>query len=1352
MESRKSTHSSHHDRSHDRRRHKHSERERQDERRDNVKKTSDCSHKSRHSRSHKGDRSSDPRHRTEKYHDQSRVYQHSNDDGERESYSHSESYSYSSSTYRSRDPTRPSSRREDETRTETGRRSKDGRKRTSKAWSYFGYTADDIPLPDEHDKSSRNVEPSGKNTDTITDRNTGGLSARAHQDRGYRSLGMQGSRAESDRCPDEKAETARDSDGIFDWKRHRRELDAIFFRDDSIIQRKSEDYQDFWKFLERYQAFQFKQSARQPHQDKSDADDKDGSAKSAVLGLPLKYDKRHRINMALDLRGVEEAERRLEWLTSSQDDEDELSTARIKEFSKVLLYYMDFCQKQQFAKLAKLLRDRANLPIARYQDMIVEATRANQVVIVAGDTGCGKSTQVPQYLMKAGFKGIACTQPRRIACISLSKRVGYETLHEYGMEVGYQIRFEASKSAATKILFLTEGLLLRQLSLDPTLQQYNVIILDEVHERHLHGDFLLGVLRCLLEQRQDLKLVLMSATINIGLFSGYFDKAPVIQVPGRLFPIKLEYAPISIEEQSSKSEKLDPRPYLRIMQQIDMKYPATERGDLLIFLSGMSEISSVVEAAKLYAATTQTWIVLALHSTLSIAEQDKVFDVAPEGVRKCIVSTNIAETSVTIDGIRFIVDSGKVKEMSYNAEAKMQQLQEFWISRASAEQRKGRAGRTGPGVCFRLYEESRYSDFQEYSTPEIHRVPLDSLILQMMALGLHDPRKFPFIEPPPATSIESSILFLKEQRALSKEERLTPIGRLLADLPVDVVIGKMLIMATIFKMIEPVLCIAAALSVQSPFTSRAHRSEAMTARCPLESDHGDPFTLLNAFDEWIQVKAKGLPALKWCKRRGLEEQRFYEMSKLKRQFEDLLRDHNLVERLSDPSERKFSSAERYQRNLEKKKLRELKRKEHSGPKKRKLLRLGQENFDESGDDEDEPGSDLKSLEFKLTHDLNRLQTAASLNRSFTLRELNLLKVILCSGLYPQLAIADDCNTYRRECDQVFHTKAKPFVLLHPTGVFANNPSILEPPEEKDEAGNACSRGVRSSRHQLIAYVSLLETNKPYLVNTMRVPALQTMLLYANCLDTNQACTRIVVDEWIELTIADVDTAEHVMSAVIQLRAAWLQLLEMRLQDTKLSHPDESTSVSNLRVLHQERLLSSKLAEFLDCHVEYTMRKLGSTELQNLYLGPHRGQGSEGNKDDFFTSQSRDGKIHPTKGGTQVNDYLTFGCLYNVASDPLGEFSSVIRRHWTCPHCTQTLIITTLEKLQHEAECLQLSQAAAVKKDVQIVAENASDHGNSSDMATLRRQYQCPICNEEFSFTSSEILKHKRMHAKETSRE
>ncbi|TMS07127.1 putative ATP-dependent RNA helicase DHX34 [Larimichthys crocea] len=426
------------------------------------------------------------------------------------------------------------------------------------------------------------------------------------------------------------------------------------------------------------------------------------------LDLPKEYDARYRINVSVCSRDVEDRHRSRQG--GSGPGRQEVSACRL-----ALLHFLDFTQRQSFGKLAKLRREQKNLPIFQYRDRIVELVRLHPVVVVAGDTGCGKSTQV-----------------------------------------GHQIRFETTRTTATKLLFLTEGLLLRQIQQDRTLAQYQVVIVDEVHERHLHCDFLLGVLRCLVADRPDLRLILMSATINIKLFSDYFSSAPVLQVPGRLFPIQVIYQPIPPEEQPSRSEKLDPRPYLRILQGIDQRYPPEERGDLLLFLSGVAEISTIQEACQIYATHTSRWIVLPLHSTLSLAQQDKVFDIAPPGVRKCIISTNIAETSVTIDGVRFVVDSGKVKEMSFDPKAKMQRLQEFWISRASSEQRKGRAGRTGPGVCYRLYAESDYDAFAPYPVPEIHRVALDSLILQMKSMCLGDPLSFVFIDPPPAASIQTA--------------------------------------------------------------------------------------------------------------------------------------------------------------------------------------------------------------------------------------------------------------------------------------------------------------------------------------------------------------------------------------------------------------------------------------------------------------------------------------------------------------------------------------------------------------------------------------------------------------------
>lgn len=467
-----------------------------------------------------------------------------------------------------------------------------------------------------------------------------------------------------------------------------------------------------------------------------------------------------------------------------------LSTRKVKQFLQIVVNYLEFRQKERFTKLRRLRQAQAELPVAKYRDEIIAAVAKEQVVLVAGDTGCGKSTQIPQYLRQAGYEAICCTQPRRIACISLSKRVAHEMLCEYGSEVGYQIRFERSKNKHTKIIFMTEGLLLRQLSTEAALTQFDVIVLDEVHERHLHGDFLLGITKCLIKARPELKLVLMSATINVQLFADYFidEKVHVIEVPGRLFPIKMHYKPMIDDSggRQSKAERLSPEPYIQIMQMIDSKYPSefkmklisnftkafydvpffllpeTEKGDLLIFMSGLKEIETIVEAATEYAEKDKNWIILSLHSSLSIADQDKVFDYAPDGIRKCIVSTNIAETSVTIDGIRFVVDSGKMKEMSYDPQTKMQRLKEFWISKASAKQRMGRAGRTGPGICYRIYSDKKYNELEEYSQAEIHRVPLESLLLQMISMGLPDARLFPFIEPPAADAIEDGLLSLKK--------------------------------------------------------------------------------------------------------------------------------------------------------------------------------------------------------------------------------------------------------------------------------------------------------------------------------------------------------------------------------------------------------------------------------------------------------------------------------------------------------------------------------------------------------------------------------------------------------------
>ncbi|KAM9481143.1 putative ATP-dependent RNA helicase DHX34 [Clarias gariepinus] len=1127
----------------------------------------------------------------------------------------------------------------------------------------------------------------------------------------------------------------------WDWSspQCRAQMDEIFFRQHDYIQAKSNEHKEFWTFFERFQRFKAKKEIGNSKPSKSGADFRKKCASGTVdLGLPKEYDARYRINIFVKTRDVEDrlggTHGRRHRVCPTDPNSQEVTDCRL-----VLLHFLDFTQKQSFCKLVKLRREQKSLPIFHYCDRIVELIQTHPVVVVAGDTGCGKSTQVPQYLLASGFTNIACTQPRRLACISLAKRVSFESLNQYGSKVGYQIRFESRRTSSTKLLFLTEGLLLKQIQHDAMLSQYHVVIVDEVHERHLHCDFLLGVLHSLLHRRPDLRLVLMSATINIKVFSSYFNNAPVLQVPGRLFPIQVIYQPIPHEDQVSQMEKLNPRPYLRVLQGIDQCYPTEERGDLLIFLSGMAEISTIMEACKTYAVHTGRWIILPLHSTLSLEQQNKVFDIAPPGLRKCIIATNIAETSVTIDGVRFVVDSGKVKEMTFDQKAKMQRLQEFWISRASSEQRKGRAGRTGPGVCYRLYSESDYEAFPPYPIPEIHRVPLDLLVLQMKSMDLGDPCSFNFIDPPAAFSIQTSMRFLKEQGALDVQGELTPIGNLLAKLPVDVLIGKMLVLGSLFNLVEPVLTVAAALSVQSPFLRSAqHNPDCTTARQPLQSDLGDPFTLLNTFNAWVQVKRdREGGSRKWCKRRGLEEQRLYEMANLRRQFKDLLRSHGLVKPESGYVAE--DQAQRRKRLGERQRLQQLKR-EHdlTENSRRKVLHLedGEEQGSSCDSEEEAAGStkkdkksaaqevDIQEVKFKLRHDISKLQGDAYVSATLSSQQQALFRLVLCRGLYPQLALPDEHNSARKDSEQVFHTRNKQGVVIHPTSVFASNPDSLHITQYESSAENG-----QSNMHQLLAFVTLLETNKPYVSNCVRAPALQVLLLVANSIDSNADCTQLVVDGWLELVISDSATALRVLSSALMIRDNWDNLLQAKLNQSGLRSTAGLQHAGPAPSHRELQKISEELVRFLMyTEVSYSLRRLTALQSQNLYIGPQ--QNTEFSVPPLFPKM----KAEPdsVKGGLRVTSYFTYNCL----CDSKDLYSECLRTFWTCPHCELHMPFTPLEQMQHQATCKPLEEQQT-EEEVDIV--------KSESLSNLTRLYHCDICKKDLTLTSTEILKHKRQH-------
>ncbi|CAK0865398.1 unnamed protein product [Prorocentrum cordatum] len=420
---------------------------------------------------------------------------------------------------------------------------------------------------------------------------------------------------------------------------------------------------------------------------------------------------------------------------------------------------------QKVRKLQSVVR---SLPVAAERRALCEAVRKHPAVLVVGETGCGKSTQVPQYLLEAGYRSILVTQPRRIAAASLARRVAQERLQGGGSQVAHQVRFDSTRSRNTRILFVTEGILLRLLEADLDAARFDVIVVDEVHERHLTVDLLLGILRGVIhERRPDLKLVLMSATLQRELFVDFFDldAEAVVDVPGRCFPVETEHIQLPGEPETIRNDivrrpkrrtEFDCEPYLQILKRLEAQTQADERGDVLVFLPGVFEIETLIAAIVEFSSRTKRWIALPLHSQLPLEQQEKVFDMAPPGVRKVVVSTNIAETSVTIDGIRFVIDSGKMKGMDVDAISSVRHLAERWVSQASAEQRKGRAGRTGPGRCYRLFSERLHGHLEAFVVPEIHRAALETPLLQVMALGFELPL-FRFPESPRAEAVAMAL-------------------------------------------------------------------------------------------------------------------------------------------------------------------------------------------------------------------------------------------------------------------------------------------------------------------------------------------------------------------------------------------------------------------------------------------------------------------------------------------------------------------------------------------------------------------------------------------------------------------
>ena len=454
-----------------------------------------------------------------------------------------------------------------------------------------------------------------------------------------------------------------------------------------------------------------------------------------------------------------------------------------------------------------------SLPVSQRKAEIQKMLSEHQVIVVAGETGSGKTTQLPKMCLELGFGNLGMighTQPRRIAARSVAARIAEELETELGGLVGYKVRFNDQISDDTQIKLMTDGILLAEIQNDRFLNQYSCLIIDEAHERSLNNDFILGYLKQLLPRRRDLKLIITSATIDVERFSKHFNNAPIIEVSGRTYPVEVRYRPVVEEDDQDQLQG--------ILNAVD-ELQAEGRGDILIFMNGEREIRDTAEA--LQKQNLKHTEILPLFARLSAQEQNKIFH--PSGLNRIVLATNVAETSLTVPGIKYVIDPGTARISRYSYRTKVQRLPIEPISQASANQRKGRCGRVSEGICIRLYSEEDFNSRPEFTDPEILRTNLASVILQMTALGLDDIEAFPFVDAPDKRHIQDGIKLLEElgafetiQTKLGEKRRLTTIGRQLAQLPVDPRLAKMLLSAVNFGSVYEVMIIISALSIQDP--------------------------------------------------------------------------------------------------------------------------------------------------------------------------------------------------------------------------------------------------------------------------------------------------------------------------------------------------------------------------------------------------------------------------------------------------------------------------------------------------------------------------------------------------------
>jgi ATP-dependent helicase HrpA len=536
-----------------------------------------------------------------------------------------------------------------------------------------------------------------------------------------------------------------------------------------------------------------------------------------------------------------------------------------------------------------VFRHDAELPITARREEIGEALRRHQVLIVAGDTGSGKSTQLPQYCLELGLgiEGlIAHTQPRRLAARALAARIAEEVSQPLGTTVGFRVRFADQVSEATRLVLMTDGLLLAELTSDPLLRRYDTVIVDEAHERTLNIDLLLGVLKRLLPRRPDLKLIVTSATLDVERMARFFDDAPIITVSGRNFPIEVRYA--------AESDAEDPDLPLAVLaayQDIVATPGFTGSGDVLVFLPGEREIRDVGDFLE---REMQSKVdVLALYSRLSWDQQSKIFQ---RGARRRIVlATNVAETSITVPGIRAVIDSGLARVSRYSPRNRLQRLPIEPVSRASAEQRKGRCGRLGPGLCVRLYAEADFEARDAFTEPEVLRTNLAALLLRLAADGLGEAEHFPFIDAPDSRALGDGYRLLQELEALNAERRITRLGRAMARLPLDPRLARALLESKRFHAESEVLAIVAGLSVPDARIAHSDGASEDAAAAAFDDPKSEFSGLVKLWRAYRKTREGPRRELRrWCKERGLSVLRLSEWEDVHTQVSDRARELGIV--------------------------------------------------------------------------------------------------------------------------------------------------------------------------------------------------------------------------------------------------------------------------------------------------------------------------------------------------------------------------------------------------------------------------------------------------------------------------